>query len=194
MKILSLEKIQNPFLTSTMAAEALGVQRASAKLACHRYVKNDLLLRLKRDLYVTSRAWERFREEDFFMAANRLQVPAYISFTTALSYYQITSQIQQGFVESAATVRSWSRQVGGVQFKYMKLLPAFYAGFIKRGQFFIATPEKALLDALYLMTLGRYRLDLSAVDWEKLDAKKTVRQSKIFPPRSRNRMLELWKH
>ena len=55
MKIRSLEKIRNPFFTSAMAVGALGVQRASANLACHRYVKSGLLLRLKRDLYVCQR-------------------------------------------------------------------------------------------------------------------------------------------
>jgi hypothetical protein len=43
-----------------------------------------------------------------------------------------------------------------------------YQGFKKEKGFFIATPEKMLLDAIYLMSYGRYALDMSAIDPKKL--------------------------
>ncbi len=48
------------------------------------------------------------------------------------------------------------------------------------------TPEKALLDALYLMSYGRYALDMSAIDPKKVDENELMRLSKEFPVRTRD--------
>ena len=39
-------------------------------------------------------------------------------------------------------------------------------------QFFIAIPEKALADAVYLTSLGRYNCDFDAIDFSKLNKQK----------------------
>jgi len=62
-------------------------------------------------------------------------------------------------------------------------------GFTRQQNFFIATPEKAFLDAVYLMSFGRYALDLSAIDDEKLNRKEIHRISQNYPPKTR-KMLE----
>jgi hypothetical protein len=61
-----------------------------------------------------------------------------------------------------------------------------YFGFKKENDFFIATREKALLDAFYLMSYGRYAIDLSALDADKLDRKEIRRLSRKFPMRTQN--------
>ena len=61
-----------------------------------------------------------------------------------------------------------------------------YGGFKKEKGFFIATPEKALLDAIYLMSYGRYALDMSAIDPKKVDENELMRLSKEFPIRTRD--------
>jgi hypothetical protein len=70
----------------------------------------------------------------------------------------------------------------------LKNIPKLYFGFKKEKGFFIATPEKALLDALYLMSYGRYALDTSALDVAKLDRDKVKRISMEFPLRTQNRL------
>ena len=50
----------------------------------------------------------------------------------------------------------------------------------------IASPEKALLDAFYLISYGRYSLDISALDATKLDRKKIERLSRTFPLKTKN--------
>jgi hypothetical protein len=64
-----------------------------------------------------------------------------------------------------------------------------YFGFKKEKEYFIATPEKALVDAFYLMSYGRYALDISALDIEKLDRDEIIRLSIKFPAKTR-RMLK----
>ena len=56
-----------------------------------------------------------------------------------------------------------------------------YFGFEKINNFFIAKPEKALLDALYLMSLGRYQFDLTALDIKKMDSELLKTNMKLFP-------------
>ena len=45
----------------------------------------------------------------------------------------------------------------------------------------MATPEKALLDSFYLMSYGRYSLDVSALDAEKLDLNEIKSLASEFP-------------
>jgi hypothetical protein len=51
-------------------------------------------------------------------------------------------------------------EIDGNIFKYSKIKKEFYFSFVKKDNFFIATPEKALVDALYFMVKGKYKLDL----------------------------------
>ena len=120
------------------------------------------------------------------MLANLGQVPSYISFMSALDYYEITTQVQRFFFESAAIKRTKEIEIDGSIFKYVKINSAYYFSFKKEKDFFIATPEKALVDAFYLMSYGRYALDISALSAEKLDRKEIRRISNVFPLKTRS--------
>jgi hypothetical protein len=84
-----------------------------------------------------------------------------------------------------AVKRSKEINVNGSVFRYVKIASDLYFGFKKEKEYFIATPEKALLDAFYLMSYGRYSLDLAALDADKLDAGKIKEISKEFPSKTR---------
>lgn len=89
-----------------------------------------------------------------------MQGPSYDSLTTALSYYGTTTQMPQNFIECIAIKRSKEVQIEDTLFKYRKIDPRLYFGFVKLRGFFVAEPEKALLDSLYLISRGRYSLDI----------------------------------
>ena len=57
--------------------------------------------------------------------------------------------------------------------------------FIKENNVFIAEPEKAFIDAIYLMSLGRYKLDLSAIEFSRLDKERIKTILKSFPSKTR---------
>jgi hypothetical protein len=109
---------------------------------------------------------------------------------TALDYYEITTQVQRDFFESIAVKRTKEIHVDDNLFRYSKITSALYFGFKKEKDFFIATPEKALLDAFYLVSYGRYALDISAVDAEKLDEEEIGRLSQKFPLKTKNMLIE----
>lgn len=163
----------------------LGIKRGSAQVLCSRYVKQGRFLRLKKDFYLTAQKWDSLTRDDFLKICNFLQVPSYISCMTALSIYGVTTQVQRGFYESVSLKRSRRFEVNQVQFNYYKLKKEFYFSFIKKDGVFIATPEKAFMDALYLYAFGKYKIDFNALDLEKLDKKRMVELVKFLPKKAR---------
>jgi len=141
---------------------------------------------LKKNLYILREAWNAASKEDKFRLANLGQSPSYISLMSALEYYEITTQLQRDFFELVAVKRTKEIQVNGSVFRYSKINEDLYLGFKKEKGFFIATPEKVLLDAFYLMSYGRYALDISALDADKLDRENIRRLSSGFPLKTRN--------
>jgi hypothetical protein len=90
---------------------------------------------------------------------------------TALSFYEYTTQVQQKFIESISLYRTFIKDIEGFIFNYSKIKNDFYFGFSKKSNIFIASPEKAFIDSLYLNYLGKYNLDLSSLNLEKIDKK-----------------------
>ena len=186
MKFVELNKIKNFCFGYEDISRALGISAASAKVTASRYTRQGILLRMKKNMYVLREAWNAAGREDKFLLANMGQVPSYISLMTALDYYEITTQVQRDFYESVAVKRSKELNIDGSVFRYAKLAADLYNAFKKEKIFFIATPEKALLDAFYLMSYGRYSLDLSSLDRAKLDRIEIERLSRQFPLKTKN--------
>ena len=186
MKTAELKEIKKFYFGYEDIARFLGISAASARVTASRYVKQGLLLRLKKNMYVLREAWNAAGREDKFLLANLGQVPSYISLTTALDYYEMTTQVQRDFFESIAVKRSKEIDLDGSVFRYTKITSTLYCGFKKEKDFFIETPEKAFLDAIYLMSYGRYSLDISALDAAKLDREEIKGLSRKFPLRTKN--------
>jgi len=185
MKLDKLRGIRKLYFGYEELARALGINPASARVSANRYVQQGLLVRIKRNLYVLRETWQAASREDKLAIANLGQVPSYISLTTALDYYDITTQMQRDYYESVAVLRTKEIRVNSTVFRYTRISDRLYSGFRKEKGFFIATPEKALLDALYLMSYGRYSLDISALDASRLDQEKISRLSREFPAKTR---------
>ena len=166
-------------------SRVLGITPESARVTVNRYVGQGILLRIKRNLYILRDKWDTMTQEEKFAIANMAQVPSYISLMTALGYYEITTQVQRGFIESVAVKRTKKISVLDTTLNFTKIGQGLYFGFIKEKNFFIATPEKAFLDAVYLMSLARYNLDLSSIDRDKLNMAKIKAIAVKFPKNTR---------
>jgi predicted transcriptional regulator of viral defense system len=189
MKTRELSSINQLYFGYEDIARALKINPPSARVSASRYVKLGLLMRLKRNIYVPKERWQTTSREERFTLANLGQTPSYISLMTALDYHEITTQVQRGIIESVAVKRTKEISLNGSVFRYTKVSRALYFGFIRQQEFFIASPEKALLDAVYLMSFGRYALDFAAIDGDKLNRKEIRRMSRNYPPKTR-KMLE----
>ena len=117
-----------------------------------RWCRKGLLVKLRNQYYAFS---ERRQMPDFARyVANRIYAPSYISLHSALSFYGIIpEEVVQ--ITSVTTLKTAKFENGFGTFHYQNVKTPLYFGYeIKtmqngRGLLF-ATPEKALLDLLYL--------------------------------------------
>jgi predicted transcriptional regulator of viral defense system len=150
MKYNDLKKIKNLYFTYQDVEKVLSIAEDSARVLCTRYVKQKYLIRLKRNFYILKERWDNITPNQRLELANILQVPSYISLMTALSFYEYTTQVQQKFIESISLYRTFIKDIEGFIFNYSKIKNDFYFGFSKKNNIFIASPEKAFIDSLYL--------------------------------------------
>jgi predicted transcriptional regulator of viral defense system len=172
------------FFSVDDVAEAAGIKNESAHVLCSRYVKSGTFLRLKKNFYVLAGNWQRYNHEDYFKIANYLQVPSYVSCVTALSFYGITTQVQRDWYDNISVKRSIRFDVQGVAFHYYKFKKAYYFGFVRHGNLFIATKEKAFVDTAHLCAFGKYSMDWHACDPELLDKELIADIIAVFPKKT----------
>lgn len=182
---ISVELKGKPFFTAKDLADALGIKPQSAWVLASRYVKNGLFLRLKNNFYILAEVWQNLSRDDFLKISNFLQVPSYISFMSALSYYEVTTQLQRNFFESASLKRSRKFDIKETAFNFYKLKKQYYFDFVKIDGIFIATKEKAFVDSAYLYSFGKYKPDFSSLDLNKLDKDRLKKIIKPFPRKTR---------
>ncbi len=173
MRTFDLNNTDKIILNIEEISKLLSINKESAKVTANRYVQGKQLIRLKRNFYITPGKFEKLKEEDYFKLANMLQVPSYISLTTALSYYNVSTQQMQDIIESIALKRTTIFKVKILEFKFFLIKKDLYTDFTLEKQFFIASPEKALADIVYLTSLGKYDCDFEAINFSKLNKQRT---------------------
>jgi len=189
MRTIVLNNSNKIILSIEDISKILSISKESAKVTANRYVQNDQLIRLKRNYYITPTKYENLKEEDLFKLANMLQVPSYISFMSALSYYNISTQQVQGVIESAALKRTKNINVENIEFRFILIKEGLYSDFIMKKDFFIATPEKSLADAVYLTSLSRYSCDFEAIDFSKINKQKV----NLIIEQTNKKTISFWK-
>ncbi len=194
MNYIKLQQFNDQvYFNKDNVAELLNIKPDSAKVLCSRYKKKGIMIRLKKNYYIMKQKWDMLQSEDYFQIANILQVPSYISFMTALTYYEISTQIQRGFIESACYRRSKSFIVKDARFNFYIIKKEYYTGFKRINNIFIAEKEKALIDCIYLLTYGKYELDINSIDLNKFDFKKIKRILKLYPEKVNDKMRKICK-
>lgn len=105
-----------------------------------------------------------------FEKANMILAPSYISLESALSFYGILSQFTYS-ITSVTTQKSKKYEVSGKQYEFTKIQKDNFRDYIKKDNFLIATPEKALIDLIYLASKKLRKidftdLDMGIIDWD----------------------------
>jgi len=187
-KFLSqLKSFSKDYLTLADLEKLLGRKRNSLAVLVYRLLKEGFLVRLKPGIYV---APEKFANLD--RIANQLYYPSYLSFETVLGRGGILNQIPYSL--TLATTRKSKRvTLGGTDVIYSQLKPKLYFGYRLEKGLNIAEPEKALLDQLYLVSLGKSSLDFEELNLIDLNKKKFLSYAKKFPKRIEKQLREIKK-
>ena len=120
------------------------------------------------------------RSIDVEKFATQLYYPSYISFETVLSKHGV---INQGtYTISLATTRHSKKvTVDGIDCVYSQLKQALFFGFRLVDGVYLADVEKALLDELYLIVLGKRKINFEEWDCKQLNKTKIKQYASSYP-------------
>ena len=164
------------------------ITEGSARVWCTREVKKGNIFRLKNNFYITREQWLLSKKNEKYSLSNRVQTPSYISLSSAISYYELSTQMYRGSIEAIAQKRTITYAIQDTRFEYHLVNEKYYHGFIRKNGFFIAAAEKALVDILYLVSLGRYAFDFSSLEIDKLNIDSLNEYLEVYPQKTK----EVW--
>jgi hypothetical protein len=130
------------------------VNPAEIRKQLSRWAKNGRIYLLRRGLYVLASPYRK-KYPHPFSVANKMVKSSYVSCQSALSYYGMIPEYTPAV--TSVTVRRpgiWSTELGRFEFRHIK--SSFFHDYdlkeVGEDQTaFIATPEKSLLDLIYLV-------------------------------------------
>jgi predicted transcriptional regulator of viral defense system len=146
------ELLQDEPVFSSSLLKVAGIKARQIELQLVRWTQAGRLLQLRRGVYAFAKPYRKI-EPHPFLVANRLQRGSYVSFQSALAYYDLIPE-HVPVVTSATTGRSETLQTPLGAFIFRHLKTGMFSGFrqmkiAERQSVLLATPEKALVDLLY---------------------------------------------
>lgn len=173
--IKRLRGFNKPYFNVADLEKVLNLKRDSLYVTLNRLVKSGVLVRLGKNIY------SLFTESvDIEKIANELYFPSYLSFEQALSQHSILSQIP--YTQTFATIRPAKKTViAGVPIEYSHLKKELFFGYVLINGKYTAEKEKALLDELYMVSMGKRSIDILELDLRDIDKNKLEEYAKAFP-------------
>lgn len=170
-----LEIIQDEPVFDTGLLLAGDVDARDIRRQLSRWNKAGKIYQLRRGLYSLAPPFQKIKPHPF-LVANRLLPASYVSLQSALAYYGMIPE-HVPVTTSVTTGRpdEWETPLGIFDFRHIQV--GFFEGFKwvdlgEKQRAFIASPEKALLDLVYLEAGGDtldYLSELRLSNLERLD-------------------------
>jgi len=180
-----LKKAKKEIFTLSDLKKIWSGKEKSLKVVLSRLVKRGKIERIYKNFYILPEKISNLEK-----IANQIYFPSYLSFESALSKYGILSQIP--YVLTFATpLKTKSIKIRNTKIEYRKLKKELFFGFKKEKEIFIALPEKAILDTLYFISLGRVSLNLKELDFSKVKKERLITFSKRFSKKVQNLLKSL---
>lgn len=171
-----------PRLFRKQDAEKLTVH---AGMFLSRAIKKGLIHRINRGNYINSFLYGFPRVEE---VACFLRPSAYVSCEWALNYHGVSLQSP-----AVCTVVTLSTSVGkkrniqyqGITIEFSNISPSLFFGFTYHDRFYVASPEKAVLDTLYYRCAipAQDELELDRIDFDIL-----LKMAEAYPESVRRRL------
>lgn len=158
---------------------------AALKVQLSRWVSSGRLVQLKRGVYVLPEHYRQTQGGALYVA-NVLKKPSYVSLEKALEFYGLIPEAVKVYTSvTSKRAGTFNNDIGN--FEYRHILPDLFWGYqpiVLEGQtVFMARPEKALLDLIYLnsMDVSRDLLDeFRLQNTDVLDLDQLTRDARRF--------------
>ena len=152
---------------------AAGKNLAQVRLQLARWVKDGRLIRIHKGLYTLAHHYRKVKAESFYIA-NVLKPHSYVSLQSALAWYGVIPEFVP-VVTSVSTARPQSIGTPLGRFEYRHICKGYLWGYQQlkltdKQAAFVARPEKALLDLVYLTPGGDKREFLEELRLQNLEA------------------------
>ena len=178
-----LEIVGDEPIFETTLLLAGDVDPANTRRQLSRWTEAGRLYQLRRGIYALAPPFQKVKPHPF-LVANRMVRASYVSLQAALAYYGLIPEYVP-VVTSVTTARPgrWETPLGVYEFCHVKtdLLFGYQLANLDGGQkAFLATPEKALLDLIYLQPGGdspAYLQELRLQNLDRLDAEELRHQA-----------------
>jgi predicted transcriptional regulator of viral defense system len=149
----------------------------NTKIIAKRMVEKGLILKLAKGYYALS------EEYNIYELANLIISPSYVSFNSALFYWNVCFQVSDT-VSSVALI-NYKKEIEDKIYKYYAMKEKLFynpKGIVWRENISVASPERAILDSCYFGLLFN-------VDREEKINFTTLREISLFYPKSVQRKL-----
>ncbi len=148
---------------------------ANLKVSIKRMLDAGVIISVAHGIYAL-----KMEALDVERLATQLYYPSYISFESALSKYGIINQGLYG-VTLATTRHSKKMTLAGTDCEYCRIKESLYTDYTLTNGTYLASPEKACLDMLYLHTLGKRKVTTSEWMVDDLDRDELKRYAELYP-------------
>ena len=167
------------------------------RLQLSRWVNSGRIYQLRRGLYSIAPPYQKINPHPY-LVANHLQKASYVSLQSALAYYGLIPEVMN-ITTSVSTGRPERLEtpLGIYDFRHLKTDLLFGYQMINLGDqsALVATPEKALLDLIYLQSGGSstdYFNELRLQNLEQFDLELLQKLSEKFgTPKTLNAVKEI---
>lgn len=154
------------------------VSKSSIQFFLHRNTKKGAIIKLRKNLYCL----DSYRPSLDFIA-NKLYEPSYVSLESVLSRYSLIPETVYS-ITSVTTRASREFEAINMLFVYQKIKKQAFTGYVpaKNSEdrtILMAEPEKALIDYLYFVSLGKKSIN-DRFDLRQLNKKKLLQYAKLF--------------
>jgi predicted transcriptional regulator of viral defense system len=171
-----LSSLRNPVYSFSDLVRILGKKENYCKTFLNRLTAKGLLVRIEKNKYTLP-------NQNPLVLASNIAFPSYISFISAYSFYNLTTQIPTTVFVVAKRQKDEISYEGNT-IKFIKFSKRRFFGyrkeFLENKVLFVAEIEKAILDSLYLPHYTSVSETFFALKEAKIDKEKLLNYTKRF--------------
>ena len=147
----------------------------SIKVLLSNWTKRKMIYHLGRGVYTFN-----LSAVDYLSLGNFLNSESYLSFEYALFHYHLIDQVPS-VITYATLKRSRKVKMQPWVFEYTHLKKELFFGYELNNKVYIATPEKALADLLYVASRGKRLIEIDTLCKDGVNKKELKKVLKRFP-------------